>query len=41
MKVLFRFQDVLKIVQVGYPELGDNPTDAQKVTYKDVVKYDS
>lgn len=34
MKVLFRFQDVLKIVQVGYPELGDNPTDAQKVAYK-------
>lgn len=41
MKVIFWFQDVLEIVQAGYPELGDSPTNAQKVAYKDAMKHDS
>lgn len=37
----FRFQDVLEIVQAGFLELEDNPTNAQKAAYKDDVKCDS
>ena len=41
MNVLFQFQDVLKIVQSGYQEIGDNPTVAQRVIHKDAVKSDN
>ena len=41
MKVLFQFQDLLEIVQNGYQELGDNPTDAQRDIHNDAVNKDN
>ena len=41
MKVIFRFQDVTKVVQEGVQELDRNPTDAQKVAHRDLMKRDA
>ena len=38
MKVIFRFQDVVEIVNDGVIELGANATDEQKAAYKDQRK---
>ena len=38
MKVIFRFQDVTEVVQEGVQELDKNPTDAQKVAHRDLMK---
>ncbi|XP_028236619.1 uncharacterized protein LOC114415953 [Glycine soja] len=41
MNVIFRFQDVTEVVQEGVQELDRNPTDAQKVTHRDLMKKDA
>ena len=41
MKVIFRFQDVTEVVQEGVQELDRNPTDAQKVAHRDLMKRDA
>ena len=41
MKVIFRFQDVTEVVQEGVQELDTNPTDAQKVAHRDLMKRDA
>ncbi|KAG5068162.1 hypothetical protein JHK85_000539 [Glycine max] len=41
MKVIFRFQDVIEVVQEGVQELDRNPTDAQKVAHRDLMKRDA
>ncbi|KHN03199.1 hypothetical protein glysoja_045567, partial [Glycine soja] len=41
MKVIFRFQDVTEVVQEGVQELDTNPTDAQKVAHRDLMKKDA
>ncbi|KAI5417252.1 hypothetical protein KIW84_042031 [Lathyrus oleraceus] len=38
MKSLFEAQYLLEIVQEGYEELGANPTDAQRITFKESRK---
>lgn len=35
MKSLFGAQDVLEIVKEGYEDLVENPTDAQRVIFKE------
>ena len=41
MKLIFRFQDVIKVMQEGVKELDKNPTDAQKVAHRDLMKRDA
>ncbi|XP_006575979.1 uncharacterized protein [Glycine max] len=41
MKVIFRFQDVTEVVQEGVQEPDRNPTDAQKVAHRDLMKRDA
>ncbi|XP_006605206.1 uncharacterized protein [Glycine max] len=41
MKVIFRFQDVTEVVQEGVQEPNKNPTDAQKVAHRDLMKRDA
>lgn len=38
MKSLFGAQDVLEIVKEGYEDLVENPTDAQRVIFKESRK---
>ncbi|MCI85646.1 F-box protein, partial [Trifolium medium] len=40
MKSLFGAQEVLEIVTDGYEELGANPTDAQRTTFRESKKKD-
>ena len=40
MKVIFRFQDVTELVQEGVQEPEKNPTEAQKVARRDLMKRD-
>lgn len=40
MKVFFGALEVFEIVQEGYEELGENPTEAQRTTFKDAKKRD-
>ena len=41
MKVIFRFQDVTKVVQERVQEPDKNPTDAKKVAHRDLMKRDA
>lgn len=40
MEVVFDYQDVLEIVQNGYPDLGEDPTDAARAVHKESRKRD-
>lgn len=40
MKSLFGAQEVLELVQNGYDDLGANPTEAQRTTFKELKKKD-
>lgn len=41
MKVIFRFQDVLEMVNDGVPELAENATEAQRTAHRDQKKKDA
>ncbi|XP_019425145.1 PREDICTED: uncharacterized protein LOC109334028 [Lupinus angustifolius] len=40
MKAIFGFQECLDVVQVGVHELGENPTEAQRLEHKKAMKRD-
>jgi len=40
MKVIFRFQDVLEVVNEGIPALAANATDVQQAAHKELKKKD-
>ncbi|XP_019451905.1 PREDICTED: uncharacterized protein LOC109354003 [Lupinus angustifolius] len=40
MKAIFGFQECLDVVQVGVHELGENPTEAQRLEHKEAMKRD-
>ncbi|KEH22652.1 hypothetical protein MTR_7g056303 [Medicago truncatula] len=40
MKSLFGAHDALELVENGYEDLGANPTDAHRVTFKELKRKD-
>lgn len=40
MKVIFRFQDALEIVNDGFLTLETNVTEAQRAAHRELSKYD-
>jgi hypothetical protein len=40
MRVIFGFQDVLDIIELGFASLGQNPTEAERAVYREARKRD-